>query len=108
MLNLFLEENESNKIKYEDLSNHIDKLKVYFDEKINFLKDNTHENLEELKYYLDQLNKNNKDNAEKNSTYKDDFDTIRNEILNLKKQKEDDIDLMKSSIQAYSSKIKNV
>ncbi|VEV58244.1 conserved Plasmodium protein, unknown function [Plasmodium vinckei vinckei] len=108
LLNIFLEEKESNRIKYEDLSNHIDKLKVYFDEKINVLKDNTHENLEELKYYLDQLNKNIKENAEKNSTYNDDFDTIRNEMLHLKKQKEDDINLMKSSIQAYSTKIKNV
>ncbi|GAW82559.1 hypothetical protein, conserved [Plasmodium gonderi] len=103
---LFLEEKENNKRKYEDLSEHIDKMKSYFDEKINSLKDNTHENLEELKYYLDQLNKNNKVNVLENNTFMDDFEIVKNDIVKLKKQKEESTNLIKTSMRTYFDKIK--
>ncbi|SBS86630.1 conserved Plasmodium protein, unknown function [Plasmodium ovale curtisi] len=106
--NLFIEEGENNKRKYEDLSEHIDKMKTYFDEKINSLKDNTHENLEELKYYLDQLNKNNKGNITESNTFKDDFDLVKIDMIKLKKQKEDNVNLIKSSMRTYFDKIKSV
>ncbi|SBT78408.1 conserved Plasmodium protein, unknown function [Plasmodium ovale] len=106
--NLFLEEGEINKRKYEDLSEHIDKMKAYFDEKINSLKDNTHENLEELKYYLDQLNKNSKGNITESNTFKDDFDLVKIDMIKLKKQKEENVNLIKSSMRTYFDKIKSM
>ncbi|CAA9989621.1 conserved Plasmodium protein, unknown function [Plasmodium knowlesi strain H] len=106
--NLFLEEKESNKRKHEDLSEHIDKMKAYFDEKINSLKDNTHENLEELKYYLDQLNRNNKDKATDNNTFMEEFEIVKNDVNKLKKEKEENINLIKTSMRTYFDKIKGM
>ncbi|KJP86921.1 hypothetical protein AK88_03430 [Plasmodium fragile] len=106
--NLFLEEKESNKRKHEDLSEHIDKMKAYFDEKINSLKDNTHENLEELKYYLDQLNRNNKDKATDNNTFLDELEIVKNDVNKLKKEKEENINLIKTSMRTYFDKIKGM
>ncbi|KAI4836755.1 hypothetical protein MKS88_004559 [Plasmodium brasilianum] len=106
--NLFLEEKENNNRKYEDLSEHIDKMKTYFDEKINSLKDNTHENFEELKYYLDHLNKSSENSTTESNTFKNDFDLVKNDVLKLKKQQEENINLIKSSTRTYFDKIKSV
>ncbi|SCO94045.1 conserved Plasmodium protein, unknown function [Plasmodium malariae] len=105
---LFLEEKENNNRKYEDLSEHIDKMKTYFDEKINSLKDNTHENFEELKYYLDHLNKSSENSTTESNTFKNDFDLVKNDVLKLKKQQEENINLIKSSTRTYFDKIKSV
>ncbi|VWU49311.1 conserved protein, unknown function [Hepatocystis sp. ex Piliocolobus tephrosceles] len=106
--NIFLEEKENTKLKYENLVDQIEKIKIYFDEKVDALKNNTHENLVEIKYYLDQLNKNNKENAAENNTLKDDFCALQDDILKLKKQKEENINIMKTSMRTYFDKIKNM
>ncbi|CRH01398.1 conserved Plasmodium protein, unknown function [Plasmodium relictum] len=106
--NFFLEEKENNKKNYEELNHLIDKIKTDFDDKINSLKDNTHENFEELKYYLDELNKNNKNNTLDSNSFKDDIDFIKDDLLNLKKQKEENINLIKSSTRTYFDKIKSI
>ncbi|ETW28131.1 hypothetical protein PFFCH_04482 [Plasmodium falciparum FCH/4] len=106
--NVFLEEQENNKRKYEELSDHLDKMKTYFDEKINSLKNNTHENFEELKYYLDNLNKKNKDTISESNTFQENIDAIQNDISKLKKDKEENTNLIKSSIRTYFDKMKNV
>ncbi|ETW46453.1 hypothetical protein PFMALIP_05359 [Plasmodium falciparum MaliPS096_E11] len=105
--NVFLEEQENNKRKYEELSDHLDKMKTYFDEKINSLKNNTHENFEELKYYLDNLNKKNKDTISESNTFQENIDAIQNDISKLKKDKEENTNLIKSSIRTYFDKMKN-
>ncbi|SOV19547.1 conserved Plasmodium protein, unknown function [Plasmodium sp. gorilla clade G2] len=104
---LFLEEQENNKRKYEELSDHLDKMKIYFDEKINSLKNNTHENFEELKYYLDNLNKKNKDTLLESNTFQESMDAIQSDISKLKKDKEENTNLIKSSIKTYFDKIKS-
>ncbi|SPJ12892.1 conserved Plasmodium protein, unknown function [Plasmodium sp. DRC-Itaito] len=104
---VFLEEQENNKRKYEELSDHLDKMKTYFDEKINSLKNNTHENFEELKYYLDNLNKKNKDTILESNTFQENIDDIQNDISKLKKDKEENTNLIKSSIRTYFDKMKS-
>ncbi|SOV19468.1 conserved Plasmodium protein, unknown function [Plasmodium gaboni] len=104
---LFLEEQENNKRKYEELSDHLDKMKIYFDEKINSLKNNTHENFEELKYYLDNLNKKNKDTLLESNSFQESMDAIQSDISKLKKDKEENTNLIKSSIKTYFDKIKS-
>ncbi|SOV83454.1 conserved Plasmodium protein, unknown function [Plasmodium sp. gorilla clade G3] len=104
---VFLEEQENNKRKYEELSDHLDKMKTYFDEKINSLKNNTHENFEELKYYLDNLNKKNKDTILESNTFQENIDSIQNDISKLKKDKEENTNHIKSSIRTYFDKMKN-
>ncbi|KOB88068.1 hypothetical protein PFDG_04516 [Plasmodium falciparum Dd2] len=83
-------------------------MKTYFDEKINSLKNNTHENFEELKYYLDNLNKKNKDTISESNTFQENIDAIQNDISKLKKDKEENTNLIKSSIRTYFDKMKNV
>ncbi|CRG94723.1 conserved Plasmodium protein, unknown function [Plasmodium gallinaceum] len=106
--NFFLEEKENNKNNYKELYHLINKIKTDFDDKINSLKDNTHENFEELKYYMDELNKNNKENTLDSNSFKDDIDFIKDDLLNLKKQKDENINLIKSSTRTYFDKIKSM
>lgn len=100
------EERERNEQKVEELSRWIEKIKVDFDEKIAHLNKTTETNFQELKYFVEQLNKNISNINNEIPYFKEDIQNIKNQILELNKREQENVEKAKTGTKTLFEKIK--